>query len=295
MSNWEDIKKNNKFNSLYRFYPYNAHDLDSLSNNYLWFSSYADFNDPFEDVFIRNAIFKLSDFEYSDARAISFIKEFYKDEFDDAKLTELLTKLVVDKNLESYFKEKLNRLVETTQRLLDEYIEINKACCFATDDLNGNKKALENKLMWSHYSNGFRGFCIEYDFDLLIDSISRFTDQAVGLSPIIYSNLSKHHVTDLALQTGSIKLDFGSLICMKSNEWAYENEYRLLLSNMPNLNYFSSKSIKSITVGEKMPENKLNTLVSILKSNPDISCKLNKAYIDPDDFNIKIVEHSTIN
>lgn len=57
--------------SLFKFFRYAPHDLDALANNYLWFSKYVDFNDPFEDVFIENVLIHDCD-DYDEITAISF-------------------------------------------------------------------------------------------------------------------------------------------------------------------------------------------------------------------------------
>ncbi|MBF4253187.1 hypothetical protein EAY15_19170, partial [Vibrio anguillarum] len=83
------------------------------------------------------------------------------------------------------------------------------------------------------------------------------------------------------------KYHIGSLAATKSSEWSYENEFRLIIKNKANINYFSSKSIKSITFGEKMPQEKLITLLSVLKGNKDIDCNIYRAYIDLKSFEIE--------
>ena len=37
----------------------------------------------------------------------------------------------------------------------------------------GDNNYPNNDLMWAHYANAHKGFCIEYDLDLLIDNINK--------------------------------------------------------------------------------------------------------------------------
>lgn len=274
--------------SLYRFFPYNAHDLDALSNNYLWFSSYEDFNDPFEDVFVQNAI--NSDLgEYQEEKAVHLYKELHKNDASGKIINEVLIKLIMEGKLRDYYERHLKEVVFITQRELRDHIKTSKACCLVMDHSSDNKKALKNKLMWSHYGNGLRGFCVEYDYDLLIKSLSELSGQDINLCPMEYRQLKKNTLVDLfiGIIDNNKKYNIGSLAATKSFEWSYENEFRLIIKNKGNINYFSSKSIKSITFGEKMPQEKLITLLSVLKGNENIDCNIYRAYIDLESFEIE--------
>ena len=283
--------------SLYRFFPYNAHDLDALANNYLWFSSYSDFNDPFEDVFVQNAIH--SDLgEYEQDKAIRMYKELHKNDVSEQELNDILTELIINGELAGYYEQHLKRVVSFTQKELLEHVQTTKACCLVADGDQGSS-ALRNKLMWSHYGNGLRGFCIEYDYSELIRSLSDRAGQEIGLCPMEYRELQKYTLIDLFLGTvekrgnsSGKNLNIGSLVSTKSSEWSYENEFRLIVKNKQNMNYFSSNAIKSITYGEKMPESKLTTLLSVLKGNQDINCEIYRAYIDLESFEIEREFHS---
>ncbi|MCG6270634.1 DUF2971 domain-containing protein [Vibrio vulnificus] len=280
--------------SLYRFFPYNAHDLDALANNYLWFSSYSDFNDPFEDLFVQNAL-QADLGEYDQSKVIAMYKALHKGDIPSEQVNQALTELIVKNELREHYEQHMKNAVAMTQKELSAHINDTKACCLVSDNIDENELALENKLMWSHYGNGMRGFCVEYDYSELVYSLSVASQQNVGLCPMEYQVLQKNSFIDLFIGTaerdGSSK-NLGSLVATKSVEWAYENEFRLILKSTGNVNYFNPAAIKSITYGEKMPESKLVTLLSVLNGNVGIECDVYKAYIDVESFQIKRKHHS---
>ncbi|WP_455288243.1 DUF2971 domain-containing protein [Vibrio parahaemolyticus] len=275
--------------NLFKFFPCNSHDLDALANNYLWFSNYSNFNDPFEDVFINNAFY--ADFpEYDEVKAIKFFKRLLSEQIPPHDLEALLLEMKLDGTFQQKYRELVQETFDGTVDGLKSFVSKSKATCFARD--SDNNKALQNKLMWSHYADGLRGFCVEYNHQELVDGISERSGNRIILCPMKYGQLKRYSFEELVHNTAkSMNLPgdhfgIGSLVSMKSSEWEYENEYRLITDG-DNCVYIPSSSIKSITIGSKMPESKRNTLLSILKGNQELTCDIYEAYIDLESFGLK--------
>lgn len=274
--------------SLFKFFPYNSHDLDALANNYLWFSNYSNFNDPFEDVFINNALCAAFP-EYDEVKAIEFYKLSHSEQIAPHNLESFLLEMKLNGTLEQKYREMVRATFDGTVEELKSFVSKSKATCFARD--LDNNKALKNKLMWSHYADGLRGFCVEYNHQELVDGIAERLGKKISLCPMKYGQLKRYSFEELLRNTAkSINLPgshfgVGSLVSMKSSEWEYENEYRLITDG-DNCVYIPSSSIKSITIGSKMPESKRNTLLSILKGNQEIACDVYEAYIDLESFGL---------
>lgn len=82
--------------------------------------------------------------------------------------------------------------------------------------ISKNKKLpINNSLMWAHYADGHKGFCIEYDFS------SEFR------KPLISFNRVHYDKVDLSKD----KLSITEAFATKSKEWKYENEVRLISYN----------------------------------------------------------------
>ncbi|HDZ8911482.1 TPA: DUF2971 domain-containing protein, partial [Aeromonas dhakensis] len=142
-----------------------------------------------------------------------------------------------------------------------------------------------------------RGFCIEYDTLALIEGISKEIGHKVGYSTIQYGKLKKYGAEELLLNTlkniqeDHNSLGIGTLTTLKSSEWEYEREFRLFVPEQ-SLVTIPPEAIKSITIGCKMDEIKLKTLLSIIRGNPRINCKVNYAHINPNNFEIELNEYN---
>ncbi len=89
----------------------------------------------------------------------------------------------------------------------------------------------KNKLMWSHYADCHKGFCIEYDFSDE-DKLTFFNLPF----PVYYSdirpNISLDELDNFSVENsrGLVEKITMSLLT-KDRAWEYENEWRILISN----------------------------------------------------------------
>jgi hypothetical protein len=275
--------------SLFKFFPYNAHDLDAIANNFLWFSHYSQFNDPFEDVFIKNA-FDYNQQEFNEITAINFFKDLHKGHIP---LTQV-EQSILDMKLKGTFEDEYNNLISVifsgAKKRFEDFVGNSKACCFARNNEYG--EVLKNRLMWSHYADGLRGFCIEFNKKMLIKGISENLGEEIFFSEMKYGQLKKFSFEELStnsarnINSGTKDFAVGDIASLKSKEWAYESEFRLMTELCSEVK-IPIESIVSITVGAKMSQTKLTTLKSILKGIPKLRCSLYEAYIDNDTFEIE--------
>lgn len=82
-----------------------------------------------------------------------------------------------------------------------------------------------NELLWAHYANSHKGFCIEYDLDILANNKSRDFD----ISDTI--NVSYHDDRPEVVKTDDISNARKKVFGTKSLAWEYENEVRLVFKN----------------------------------------------------------------
>lgn len=119
--------------------------------------------------------------------------------------------------------------VEFPKSQADEYWvtpliqQLYKSGIYSLSQPNDNESFPNNELLWAHYANSHKGFCIEYDLDKLLSVHQNFdikdTINIIYQSerPEITKNNSIHQVRE--------KL-FGT----KSLSWQYENEIRLVFA-----------------------------------------------------------------
>ncbi|MBS7565309.1 DUF2971 domain-containing protein [Mucilaginibacter sp. Bleaf8] len=101
----------------------------------------------------------------------------------------------------------------------------------------------DNLLMWAHYANCHKGFCIGLDTEMLY--------QAIGgtLGPVIYDDVFPF----IPLFEGDVPALIRHMNT-KSKHWGYEDEYRLTKANSANKAWTIPKeAIKEVIIGCNMP------------------------------------------
>lgn len=102
-------------------------------------------------------------------------------------------------------------------------------------------------LLWSHYANSYRGFCVKFNVEKLMKSLNNY----VELKKVIYSESPS-----IISQTHPFSTYYQYLL--KLNSWKYENEWRLLVQNPINTDnrfYFDKNCIEEISVGYRFSDN----------------------------------------
>lgn len=159
--------------------------------------------------------------------------------------------------------------------------------CFATTPYS--------QLMWGDsYANCHKGFCIEYT---VLPESKEYKDIYFNLFPMIYSKIR----TDMTAKLVSFKDEnitedvlwdiYFSGALRKSIDWAFQNEWRLLLplhgggSNY-NVKFFP---ITKVYLGNRMkPENRKKIIEICNKKNiPYVGIKRNSQYFEMHDCEIK--------
>ncbi|MBT9392852.1 DUF2971 domain-containing protein [Hymenobacter sp. NST-14] len=148
-------------------------------------------------------------------------------------------------------------------------------CCFST--------VKDSILLWSHYANSHKGFCLEFSFP---------TSDPNGIHPlpVCYSD-SFQKLSFQAERDDSIF----NMIYTKSREWSYEKEWRVLktglLKNSDRKINFNQIFLKSIYLGIKCENETIEKIKNICKAKyPNI--KIHQAFKCNESFKIDFNELS---
>ena len=140
---------------------------------------------------------------------------------------------------------------EGMKKKIEEFSQMGIACF---------SENMDNILMWSHYGDGHRGFCLEFD-----TSFEPFRN-IEKIHQVIYSN-----IYPFASPTDVVFLPFMPLtpLITKSLQWQYEMEWRMINFNgNTSLNY-DPKALSGIYFGCDMPIEYRKRIINALKdSNP---------------------------
>lgn len=169
---------------LYRYRKFDEHWKSNIFDQTVYLSKPMMFNDPY-DVSIRLD----SDRFMSVVWGQNIGKHHHKRKFIDNKIKlEMKSQM---KRMNSYFKEKL------------------KVACFSEEK--------DSILMWSHYADNHKGFCIEYD----TQKNTLFRKAAL---PVLYKD-ERYDATN-CLITCSSNISINAVL-FKSKVWDYEKEWRI--------------------------------------------------------------------
>jgi hypothetical protein len=238
-----DIKYKNMSPLLYKYRPDNENSINAFKNDILFFSAPSMFNDPYESLIKKPNNKELVKKHLIEKHGLDIsglgLEKFFDDTFDLAKEIALKGK-----------EEPQINLLEISE-------EIYRVCSFSETN--------DSVLMWSHYANMHKGFCLGYDFR------SRHSHILTELLlPVIYDD-SLLDITKPLLEDNTQGITMHALT-RKATAWSYEREWRCIVSNnienIPN----GEKSIPIKTFppsvvyfGSKASENLKEKLISIAK------------------------------
>lgn len=198
---------------LYRYEKSASDRIETLSKKKIWMALPSSFNDPL-DCHLRIvdktefSTFKIDNIK----RAANILYEEYgKDERAWLLSENIVAEIRNWANETSLFTDKPYFL-----KLIENRIENFGVQCFS--------ELFDSPLMWSHYADAYKGFCIEYEhtpMELAISNNSEF-----AMSPATYtSQLPEFHLNEVLFSPKEVT---HKLYATKSEHWSYEKEHRLI-------------------------------------------------------------------
>lgn len=264
---------------LYKFRNVDTNSLSSLASSTLWFSSLEDFNDPFEGTLLR-------DNDLSDDDCLLWMKHCWgilKLNREEETFVKACLQLNLDpKTIDE--KEFIYSGLSTDLDLLIGIVHKSKFLSLSLKD-DSSDPIYEN-LMWSHYANGLRGFCLVFDSQKLQQDIYEECEGKMRPIKVIYSDTPKKlSLSEFVRSEQWVNINDINYIqrvidsaATKSPDWLYENEFRISILNQKKSNYkYSVGSLEQVIIGEKMSDAHKELILSIISTKyPNASIKIAK-------------------
>lgn len=140
-------------------------------------------------------------------------------------------------------------------------------------------KRYDDELLWAHYANSHKGFCIEYNLERLLSKQN-----------------PKHHFFDIQYTNEIPNLDFSQIVGQsgsnelvkimlgyKSKRWEYENELRIITEKQKEIIY-DFRAVEAIYFGLKTPNEEINTVMKTLQGR---KIKYFKMHLKPNSFQLE--------
>ena len=126
-------------------------------------------------------------------------------------------------------------------------------------------KTEKDELLWAYYANSHKGFCIEYDLEILLKI------KSVNLNCIVQydENLPKLNFSSVFHHNSISKLT-KLILGTKSKRWLHEEEIRIIINHLGKVEY-DARAVKAIYFGFKMPKTYLDLHENNMKLPNELS------------------------
>lgn len=222
--------------SLFKYRACSDRNFEALIDDKLWCSGPDGFNDPydcsihFEFRGLEALLSRVMNATNEEGRKNGLLELFSKEDMEQVvKSSDPLRELSLvvqakedvgdTAGLYKSLEKQLNEPRDKLERSFRDGVRIGSLC-----------ERSDSMLMWSHYAQNHTGFAVEYDF-----SLPGYEGLLNSLWPVIYQG-EVFDVSDTIWGPKSSVMNECFMIgaaTLKSDEWAYEKEWRMVLLRRP--------------------------------------------------------------
>ena len=242
---------------MYKYLTFNRYTERIFTHGEVYVRSPLEFNDPFDCTIPVFPIGTVDNFR-------ALLHEYLREENPTAS----------DEQLQQWTEAKLSEGEHSDpmkmKQAMDEAIEnrlrrIGVYCLSAKND---------DILMWSHYANSHRGFCLEFEDDSPTPFLNRANKVTYQKELPIFNFFDEnwHH----------------KFLTTKSERWSYEEEWRIIEVSGPGICQLPEGVLSGVIFGCKMPDEHINKAISWVSRRPK-SFRLYGAHVKSDLFGLDIV------
>lgn len=227
--------------SLYKYRCFDARSISMLANNQVYFASPRDFNDPF-DCGAHEHMF--DDLREDSLEALA---RAHPDVSPDAVTAENTQR----------FKEAFQQhpeVIQIKKKLKSDYETfLNKEGILSLSERN------DSILMWSHYANYHKGFCIGFNNSLGLDDLMEVEyskDRGNDLIKVFLESQGKS-------KNDQIDSSMNLYVLRKHLDWNYEREWRAVRKQ--GLMTYPVGCVDQMIFGLKMPAEERSVIRDLLR------------------------------
>ena len=232
---------------LYKYQPYTVSSIDNVYRRALWFSKPLRFNDPF-DCALDLDLSATSDDDWT-----YIFEEFKKILPQEGVPPEFFNNRFAGDVYKALSTPILKELFERRKQLT---LNHRGVCCLTESG--------DDFLMWSHYADGHRGFCLEFDtsfnpFDKALEVVYSDTIPTVNAKDLIQTE---------QLAPGDLANPILKMITTKSIHLAREKEWRIFHEDPDQHFQVDARAMTGLYFGCSTPDDHKNILSNLLANSP---------------------------
>ncbi len=236
---------------LYKYQSFESKSLVNLEAHQIWFSTPNSFNDPFDCNFAVN----LRTLTKEDRTVI--IRKMAEEKIPGLDAVALTAPLLTDgeanSRAEERFKENWQSYPSSIEAVMNRFYTTFGVACFTTKKLD--------MLMWSHYADGHRGFCLEFD-----TSFRPFLGggDCSGAIKVKYSKKYLFNLAGIFSEENSAAME---ILTNKGCSFRREKEYRIIHVKGGQATPYDSQCLKAVYFGANMSFENRCKIASALKGS----------------------------
>lgn len=224
--------KNEKIpTKLYKYRNVNEYSLDCLFNKQIWLDNLNNYNDIYEGYVCFNSHEVIKNILIKNISSNKDLQESWHNVLECIQKStikeELIENLSTSNNnnfvkfVDGHYNEGFSVLKTKKNELINNIQTSTKICSFSAVKPFGNEDN-NNQLLWAHYGNSYKGFCIEYDKKNIKDKLNIY--------PVNYSEiLDITSFLNNAINNKETPPLFPYYIPTRKNSiWKYEKEWRFI-------------------------------------------------------------------
>jgi hypothetical protein len=287
------VKYQNRPKTIFKYRFNNEQSRHNLENDFVWVCSPRSYNDPY-DSSISIAAHTLTDTVIRQS-VRQFFERQLESTVDACKIEKILNaphpaqalqKLImadverVPPEHQAMFAEPLAAQLKAWEEVFAKTLAASHKDSLKVCSFSGSQYSI---IMWSHYADQHRGFCLEYDTDSLPPE-NLFVRM---LYPVIYSEKlfdgTKYYLAAMR-NRATFNILFPALAALyKSPEWSYENEWRLVIpaNLVREASPWRVPTPKQIYLGSKMPDGEKEQIIQVCRKK---GVRIHQMYLADDSF-----------